>query len=101
MQLSKSEYMMFLKHPAWLWLKKHAQDKLPEPDDNLQAIFDAGVEFEYYANRRFPEGIEVGFTNYDDYLTMPERTMKAVNDGASAIFQGRLESDNITCIFDI
>lgn len=22
MQLSKSEYMLFLKHPAWLWLKK-------------------------------------------------------------------------------
>jgi len=66
MQLSKSEYMMFLKHPAWLWLKKHDKEKLPPPDANLQAIFDIGHEFEQYAEKRFPNGITLGFNNYDE-----------------------------------
>jgi len=51
MQLSKSDYMMFLRHPAWLWLKKNDKDKLPKVDENLQAIFDTGHEFEQYAEK--------------------------------------------------
>jgi len=101
MQLSKSEYMMFLKHPAWLWLKKHDKEKLPLPDANLQAIFDTGHEFEQYAEKRFPNGITLGFSNYDEYLSLPERTKKALDDGAKTIFQGRFEADEITCICDV
>ncbi|KKK68366.1 hypothetical protein LCGC14_2944760, partial [marine sediment metagenome] len=101
MQLSKSEYMMFLKHPAWLWLKKHDKSKLPEPDDNLQAIFDAGVEFEQYANKRFPDGVDIGFNDFSEYRSMPGRTMQAVDSNAKTIFQGRFEGDNITCICDV
>ena len=92
---------MFLKHPAWLWLKKHDKNKLPEPDANLQAIFDAGHEFEQYAEKRFPNGITLGFNNYNEYLSLPERTKKALEDGANTIFQGRFEADGITCICDI
>ncbi len=101
MQLSKSEYMMFLRHPAWLWLKKHDKGKLPSPDANLQAIFDAGYEFEQYAEKRFPKGITLGFNNYDEYLSLPRRTKEALDNGARTIFQGRFESDKITCICDI
>jgi len=101
MQLSKSEYMMFLKHPAWLWLKKHDKSKLPEPDDNLQAIFDAGVNFEQYANKRFSDGVNIGFNDYGEYLSMPERTKQALDNNTKTLFQGRFEADNITCICDI
>lgn len=101
MQLSKSEYMMFLRHPAWLWLKKHDKSKLPAPDANLQAIFDAGIEFEKYANKRFPNGVKIGFDSYSEYLSMPLRTKKALDDGANTIFQGRFEADNLTFICDV
>ncbi|MCP6718985.1 MAG: DUF2779 domain-containing protein [Patescibacteria group bacterium] len=101
MQLSKSEYMMFLRHPAWLWLKKHDKSKLPEPDDNLQAIFDAGIEFEKYANQRFSDGVYISFNNYNEYLSMPERTKKALDNNAKTIFQARFEANNITCICDV
>ena len=37
--------MMFLKQPAWLWLKKHDKSKLPEIDPNTQAMFDTGHLF--------------------------------------------------------
>ncbi len=101
MQLSKSEYMMFLRHPAWLWLKKHDKSKLPEPDENLQAIFDAGIEFEQYANQRFSDGVYISFNNYNEYLSMPERTKQALDNDVKTIFQARFEADNITCICDV
>ena len=101
MQISKSEYMMFLRHPAWLWLKKHDKDKLPPVDDNTQAIFDAGHMFESYAEQLFPGGVTLGFNNYNEYLSLPERTTKALDDGAKTIFQGRFEYEQLTFICDV
>ena len=62
MQLSKSEYMLFLKQPAWLWLKKHDKDKLPEIDLATQALFDNGHLFESYAEQLFPNAVTIGFS---------------------------------------
>jgi len=101
MIISKSEYMMFLKHPAWLWLKKHDKASLPLVDDNTQAIFDAGHMFEAYAEELFPGGVKLGFDNYNEYLSLPERTDKALSDGAKTIFQGRFEHDQLTFICDV
>lgn len=108
-QLSKSEYLMYLKHPTWLWLKKHDKKKLPDPDANLQAMFDAGNLFEKYAEKRFSSTgqqiTRVGFDNYEQYLSMPARTKKAVDDGAKILTQARFEAsygnDQITCIVDV
>lgn len=103
MTLSKSDYMLFLRHPAWLWLKKFNRTKLPLVDDNLQALFDAGHEFEKYAEKLFPDTVKVGFDikNFSTYKSMPARTKKELDSGASAILQGRFEIDGITCIFDV
>lgn len=46
MPLSKSDCMLYLRHPAWLWLKKHDKSKLPDVDDALQAMFVDGHLFE-------------------------------------------------------
>lgn len=56
MQLSKSNYMQYLRHPALLWLSKHDPDKLPPVDDSLQAMFNAGHKFEAYAEAAFCMG---------------------------------------------
>ncbi len=104
MLLSKSDYILFLKHPAWLWLKKHRSTNLPEVDDNLQVVFDRGHQFEKFAEKFYPGGITIGFDeeNFNEtYKTMPLRTKKAIEDGATTIFQGRFEAGNITCITDI
>ncbi|GAC1572979.1 MAG: hypothetical protein NVS3B23_08790 [Candidatus Saccharimonadales bacterium] len=101
MQLSKSEYMMFLKQPAWLWLKKHDKQKLPPVDENTQAMFDAGNLFEAYAEKHFPDGIRLGFDNYDSYLTLPDRTREAIVAGTKTIFQGRFEAGRLTFICDV
>ena len=96
--LSKSDYMLFLRHPAWLWLKRYDKNKLPPVDDNTQAMFDAGHDFEKYAESLFPNGVRLGFNNYDEYLSLPARTQESLQHGAEVIFQGRFEVDNLTCI---
>ncbi len=102
MLLSKSDYLLYLKHPAWLWLKKHDKEKLPPIDDNSQAVFDAGNLFESYAERLFPDGIRLGFTDYASYLALPEQTMEALLGGARTIFQARfVVDDQLTCICDV
>lgn len=101
MQLSKSDYMLFLKHPAWLWLKKHDPNKLPPVDASLQAIFDTGHDFEQYAEALFKGGVTLGFNDYDQYTTLPAKTTEALENGAQTIFQGRFEYNNITFICDI
>ncbi len=101
MQLSKSEFLMYLKHPAWLWLKKNRKKVLPPPSEALQALFDAGHEYERYAEQLFAGGVKLGFDNYQEYLSLPERTRAALSNGADTIFQGRFEHGQTTCIIDV
>ena len=102
MTLSKSEYMMFLKQPAWLWLKKHDKAKLPEIDLETQAMFDNGHLFESYAEQLFPGAVKIGFSfEENNYMTMPRRTNIALDSGVKTIFQGRIEAASVTCIFDV
>jgi hypothetical protein len=101
MQLSKSDYTTYLKHPAWLWIKKHAKQMLPPIDAGTQAIFDTGHDFEQYAEALYPSGVTIGFTDYKDYITLPQRTNQALMGGAKTIFQGRFEHEQLTFICDI
>lgn len=93
--------MLFLKHPAWLWVKKHNPKKIPPTDDNTQAMFDAGHKFEPYAESLFPEGVSLGFNDYDEYLSLPIRTQQAIENGDKVLFQPRFEWKEFTCISDI
>lgn len=101
MTLSKSDYILFLKQPAWLWLKKHDKAKLPEIDPATQAMFDSGHLFESYAEQLFPSTVKLGFSDYSEYVSLPKRTFDALNKGAKTIIQGRFEVENITCIIDV
>ncbi len=99
--ITKSDYMIFLKHPAWLWIKKHAKTMLPAVDPGTQAIFDTGHKFEQYAEALFPGGVTLGFNDYDEYLSLPEKTTAAIESGVKTIFQGRFEYEQLTFICDI
>jgi hypothetical protein len=82
-------------------MKKHAKEKLPPIDPATQAIFDTGHEFEQYAEALYPAGVTLGFSDYDEYLTLPERTTRALEAGVGTIFQGRFEYEKLTFICDI
>lgn len=101
MTLTKSDYMTFLKHPAWLWLKKFEKHRLPEIDESPQAIFEAGYEFESYAEKLFPDGIRLGFNSFPEYNSLTARTQEALNNGVKTILQGRFETKDLTCIVDV
>ncbi len=106
MTLSKSNYLTYLKHPAWLWLEKHDKVKLPDIGEDTQAIFDAGNLFEEYAERLFPNALKLGYkTNghFDGkkYWALPDLTTEAFSGEHTVLMQGRVEVDGITCIFDV
>ena len=100
-KLSKSEYMIFLKHPAWLWVQKNDLRKIPPVDENTQAMFEAGHQFEPYAESLFPEGVTLGFSDYDEYRLLPQRTQEAIELGDQVLFQPRFDWKEFTCICDI
>ena len=99
--MTKSDYLLYLKHPCWLWLKKNNPKKLPAPNDNLQAIFEAGYLFESYAEKLFPNGLKLNWRGFEEYLNLPQRTKETILSGAKTIFQGRFETGEITCIVDV
>lgn len=101
MQISKSDYMLFLRHPAWLWIKKHAKHLLPPVDAGLQARFGEGHAFEPYAEELFPGLVRLGFSDFASYQALTADTAQAWRNGASAVAQGRYEDGPITCISDI
>ena len=98
---------MFLKHPAWLWLKKFDKSKLPEPDESLQLRFDEGALFESYAEKIFPDAIRLGYKKEGGvfsgtmYYALPQTTLEEIKKGTGVILQGRLEVENLTSIFDV
>ena len=53
MLLSKSDYMLFLRHPAWLWLKKNDPSKLIPITTSVQQRMNTGYEFEKHAEQLF------------------------------------------------
>ncbi len=99
--LTKSEYMMYLKHPAWLWLKVHDKSKLPPVDAGTQAMFDAGHNFEQYAESFYPDATRLGFSDYKSYQALTSRTRDALSQGSTCIFQGRFETSDCTFICDV
>lgn len=101
MQLSKSDCMLYLRHPAWLWVKKHDPSKIPPVSEATQAMFDTGFLFENYAEQRFANAVRLGFDDYDSYQSLPERTQSALNEGTQTILQGRFEYGNYTFICDV
>lgn len=103
MQLSKSDYMLYLRHPAWLWLKKHDKSKLPPISEDTQAIFDAGFVFEAYAEQLFPGAVKVKSSKdgYFGYLDLVPKTQEVLATSAKTILQARFEAGDITCICDV
>ncbi len=52
--LTKSNYQRYRIHPAYLWLTKHAPEKIPQVDESAQARFDAGNALDELARELFP-----------------------------------------------
>ena len=74
MTISKSNYIFFLQHPAYLWLRKFDKYKVPPIDEATQDIFDAGNLFESYVEKLYPTAVKIGFDikNFDTYKSITQ-----------------------------
>lgn len=103
MQLSKSNYMNYLRHPAWLWIEKHDKGKIPSHDENTQAIFANGAKFEHVAEAAFDGATRMHWdtNDYDSYATLGPRTTEAIERGSTTILQAKFETEDLACICDV
>ncbi|MDP3999836.1 MAG: DUF2779 domain-containing protein [bacterium] len=96
--VSKSDYIFCYRyHPAWLWLKKHDPDKLPEIPKTLQERLESGKEFEPYAEAKFPNAVRIDAP----FDRAAAETKKALESGATAILQGQFRAGELLCIADV
>ena len=98
--ISKTDYITYLKHPAWLWLRKHDPDFLPTPDENSQAIIDEGREFEKLAEQIFPDAIHLDRSNYADMQEWVDETKSLLAQDVDTILQAAFIYDGFLCIAD-
>ncbi|MBF4482339.1 DUF2779 domain-containing protein [Dehalococcoides mccartyi] len=73
--LSKSKYLNGLQCQKYLWLLFNAKDKVPQPDDSTQHVFDEGHRIGELAKRLFPDGIDIPS---DDFIGNLNKTREAL-----------------------
>ncbi len=95
--LSKSNFMQFLRCTCELWLAKQRPDLFPPTDPALQRIFDEGNVVDRWAQKLFPDAVNV------DGFGMPAaiNTKKAIATGATALLQPTFMTSKISCRSDI
>lgn len=102
MYISKSDYMLFLRHPCWLWIKKHKPELIPPVDASTQAMFNTGHVFEPYAESLFPgTPTKLGFEAFAGFKELIDGTLKAINQGSTLLLQPGIQWDKFFCISDI
>ena len=71
--LTKSLYLNGIQCPKLLWIKVHEKEKIPEPDETLQHIFDQGKLVGELAKTLFKGGVEIKA----DYWELAESDKKS------------------------
>lgn len=95
--LTKSNFMQFLRCSCELWLVKQRPDLVPQTDPALQRIFDEGNVVDKWAQKLFPNGVNVdGFGK-----PAAENTKKAIASGATVLLQPTFMTSQLSCRCDI
>ena len=99
--LSKTDYMNYLRHPAWLWYKRNQPEALPPDDESLKAILKAGHVFEAVAEELFSDKLRLGFGNAQEYHQLPAKTAEAIKGSSKVLLQAAFKHQNMICICDV
>ncbi len=96
--LTKSDYLKYMISPAYLWLAKHAKDRLPAFDEAGQAVVAAGNEVDVLARQLFGDGKLVKSL----FSEGVQETQTLMRQGAGVIFQGSvLTQRRLFCASDV
>lgn len=89
--------MQFMRCSCELWLAKQRPDLVPPTDPSLQRIFDEGNVVDAWAQKLFPNAVNVdGFGQ-----RAAESTRKAIANGATVLLQPTFMTSAISCRGDI
>lgn len=101
MYLSKSDYLKYLVHPAYLWYQKHAKTKLPPVTDDDQYVFDQGHAFESLVQSQYEDAVEIQGKPWE-FAQLTTQTASVLNSDAEVIFQATfLTQRGLLCRCDI
>ncbi len=88
--LTKSDYLKFLIHSAYLWLAKYAKDELPEFNEVAQANVDQGNAVEAVAIGLWPHGHLIDVSMFDG----PDESARQMRPGGpEVLFQPSVLTD--------
>ncbi len=100
-RLSKSRYISGRQCHLRLWYETCRPDLKSQPDDILQAVFDAGHEVGRTACRLYPGGHEISH-DHRHVLEALEETRKVVETGsAPAVFEAAFEHEGVLVRADV
>jgi hypothetical protein len=99
--LSKSRYLSGLQCQKKLWWEVHEQDA-PElvPDENQLVLFEVGRQVGEAARQHVPGGIHILGKASEGELKA-ERTRKAIEDGASVIYEATFKHEMVFASIDL
>jgi len=98
--LSKSLFIRGLQCHKSLYLHKYHPDLKDEISEQQEASFQIGRDVGVYAQKLFPDGVEIFF----DDVTLTEQlslTTKEIEDGTAVIYEAAFSFDNIFVKVDI
>lgn len=75
--ISKSKYLAGLQCNKLLWYQYNAKDEIPAPDAGTQTIFDQGHLVGNYAQKLFPDGLEIK-AEYNEIEKTLEDSLRAL-----------------------
>lgn len=87
-KISKSDYVLGIKCPNALWLKKYRKDLQPEMN---QAVLDNGTAVGELACNRFPGGVRIVAKPWED--TAITQTKSAISGNVPFIYEATLSTD--------
>ncbi|MCX6774542.1 MAG: DUF2779 domain-containing protein [DPANN group archaeon] len=93
--ISKTNFLIGLSCPRYLWYVFNAPEKLPPIDEATQALFDQGHEVGEYSKKLYPDGIEIP-RDYDSI----EKTRHLLKERVP-LFEASFYHKNTYCKADI
>lgn len=99
-RLSKSQFIRGLQCPRSLWLYKYKPELRQEPDEPLQAIFDAGHEVGKLAQELFPGGETISYAHSQLHENV-KKTAELIQSDAETIYEATFLYDDVLVMVDI
>lgn len=99
-RLSKSQYTRGITCMKSLWFYQNARDKQTPPDSMQQMIFDQGTNVGELACKLYPGGILI-YEDHEHLAEAVESTKKAIDAGATILYEGAGKFDNVVVRADI